>query len=112
MAVNSGYSLSDRPLWTDAKRSKNDGMSTMYKGSIRHRLSKLEWRVSRLDDALTEIDNETNLIATELEQLRGQITAGDAGAADRLQPVIDRLKGLAQDPANPVPSPEPTPPAA
>jgi hypothetical protein len=65
-------------------------------------------------DLLDAIDKETDAIATEVTDLRSQIsgnmTPADVAAVDtRLQAISDRLTGIAADPAAPVPpAPAPT----
>ena len=73
------------------------------------RITKLEEHMARLDVIINDLNTATNDIATELDDLRNQITAGDDAAADRLQPIADRLRSLAADPENPVPDNSPTP---
>lgn len=51
--------------------------------------------MSRFDDELAQINDDTNTIATELDTLRQQIAAGDNSAADKLQPLADKLRGIA-----------------
>jgi peptidoglycan hydrolase CwlO-like protein len=64
--------------------------------------------------ALDAVDTETDRIAAEVEDLKGQIGAGmtpeqeDAIKA-RLDALSTRLKAIGKDPENPVPEPEPTP---
>lgn len=73
------------------------------------RIASLEERMSLSETALADLDVATNEIATELDDLRGQISSTDAALADRIGAAAERLRGLAADPENPVPAPEPTP---
>lgn len=63
------------------------------------------------DVALDDLNNATNEVAAELDELRGQIGATDAALADRIGAAANRLRSLAADPENPVPTPggEPVP---
>ncbi len=59
-------------------------------------------------DAMTAINTATNEVATEVARLRDQVNTGmtqaevDAFSAEMLA-VVERLKGIAADPGNPVP---------
>lgn len=44
-------------------------------------------------------------IASDLERLRNDVANGDTTAAEKLTPLIERLRTLGQDPENPVPDP-------
>jgi ABC-type transporter Mla subunit MlaD len=91
---------------------------------LNHLINRLETAVTAVDDAVQQLNEATDAsaeatdaIAVELEALRAEIANADSAAAEKLIPVIgrlrsegDRLRGLAQDPANPVP-PAPAPEA-
>jgi uncharacterized coiled-coil protein SlyX len=72
---------------------------------IEQRLNRLEIQVTATDDAVTQLNDATNDIATELDELRGQVAGLDQATADKLTPIVERLRGLAADPQNPVPDP-------
>lgn len=61
------------------------------------------------ETALQALDAATNEVADELDELRDLIASTDAATAARIQSAADRLRSLAQDPANPVPEPGPEP---
>ncbi len=71
--------------------------------------------MTKIDDVnalLTKIDDETNAVAAEVQQLKDQIqNSGGISAADadavvaKLGAISDRLTGIAADPSNPVPAP-------
>lgn len=63
--------------------------------------------MSAVDDAVQQLSDATDTIAQELTDLRGQISSSDAGAAAKLDPIIQRLQDLGKDPNNPVPEPTP-----
>ncbi len=71
------------------------------------RIASLEDRMSLSETALEDLNDATNEVAAELDQLRGEISATDTALADRIGSAATRLRGLAADPANPVPEPEP-----
>jgi Tfp pilus assembly protein PilN len=82
--------------------------------------SKLEQLRVALDAATTAIGVEVGAVAARLQTLNDKIAELDADPAtvSALQADIDKLNAsatalqqLAADPANPVPTPEPTPPA-
>lgn len=63
-----------------------------------------------LDDVLGQIDTATNEVAAKVAALRDQIKTGMSAAEvtavkDKLTAVETRLKGIAADPADPVPTP-------
>lgn len=68
------------------------------------RVSVLENIVSRFDDEIAQMQADIATIATELDSVHAQIAAGDNAAADKLQPLADRLRGVAAS--------VPTPPIA
>jgi len=68
------------------------------------RIDRLERRMSRVDDVLVELDAATNAVARELEQLRDEVSKLDAGTADKITPLVERLRSLAVDPTDPVPT--------
>jgi hypothetical protein len=65
--------------------------------------------MSRVDEAIEQLNTATNDVADDLERLRQEVAGSDSATAARLTPVIERLRGLAVDPENPVPPIEPTP---
>jgi F420-0:gamma-glutamyl ligase len=60
--------------------------------------------MSLSETALADLDQATNEVADELDQLRNEIAGTDAALADRISSAADRLRGLAADPTNPVPA--------
>jgi len=76
---------------------------------VHRRLSHLEYRMALTDQALADLNDATNEVAAELEDLRDQLAGADAAVAQRITDAAARLRGLAADPENPVP-PAPTPP--
>lgn len=76
-------------------------------------ITELEERMTATEDALRDLDEATNEVAAEIEELRSSVAATDSATADRLGVVAQRLRGLAADPENPVPNDpapvEPTP---
>lgn len=63
--------------------------------------------MGKMEDAVAQLDEATNEIAADLERLRTDVANGDATAAEKLTPLIERLRSLGQDPTNPVPEPPP-----
>lgn len=59
--------------------------------------------MSQVDDVVAELNTATNDIATELEDLRSQVSGLDAVTAEKFTPIVERLRALAADPSNPVP---------
>ena len=59
--------------------------------------------MSRVDDVIADLDTATNDIANELDQLRDEVANLDGATADKLTPIVERLRTLAADPENPVP---------
>ena len=69
----------------------------------------LEVQMSDTTDAIAELNTETDALAARIDAvLASNETVDDATAAE-LRAVSSRLRGLAADPANPVPQPEPSP---
>jgi len=74
--------------------------------------------MAKMDDVLNDIDAATNEIAAVVDGLRNDIKMGmtqaevDAARAKGTG-IVTRLKSIAADPNNPVPTPppEPTPPS-
>lgn len=64
--------------------------------------------MSLTEAAITELNTATNDLAARVDAILARDTALDAQTAGELQQVSARLKGIAADPANPVPA-EPTP---
>lgn len=77
--------------------------------ALETRIASLEERMSLSETALADLDAATNEIATELDELRGEISDTDANLAARIGAAASRLRSLAADPDNPVPNPEPEP---
>lgn len=71
--------------------------------SVERRLRQMEVRMTQMDDAVAQLNQATDEIASDLERLRGEVAGGDTAAAERLGPIIDRLRSLGADPENPVP---------
>lgn len=78
-----------------------EGMSdARYEQIVRKIDNMKEQLMGAVDDLKTELDAATTAIADRIERiLQGQ----DAALVAALQPEIDRLKALGQDPAAPVP---------
>ena len=68
------------------------------------RVHKLEHHMSQVDDAVAELNAATNDVADDLERLRTEVTGLDSATADKLTPLVERLRALAADPENPVPA--------
>jgi len=85
-----------------------DFLQTVNIRALAKRITKLEENMARLDDVIAQINDATNAIAAELDDLRSQLATGDSAAADKLQPIADRLRAMAADPDNVVPPAEPT----
>jgi hypothetical protein len=64
------------------------------------RLHFLEDRMSDTSDAIAELNTETDNLAARIDGLLENV---DDATASELRLVSARLKGLAADPANPVP---------
>lgn len=77
--------------------------------ALETRIALLEARMTASETALQALDAATNEVADELDELRDLIASTDAATAARIQSAADRLRSLAQDPANPVPEPGPEP---
>lgn len=71
--------------------------------TVHNRLTHLEARMAKSEDALAELDVATDEIATELEDLRDDVAQHDAALAAKITEKAARLRGLAKDPENPVP---------
>lgn len=63
--------------------------------------------MSKITEALADLDDATNAVAARLDALAGQVAASDQSAADQIKVEADRLRTLAADPNNPVPEPVP-----
>jgi chromosome segregation ATPase len=73
------------------------------------KIATLEVAMSDTTDAIAELNTETDALAARIDAvLASNETVDDATAAE-LRAVSSRLRGLAADPANPVPPVEPTP---
>lgn len=77
--------------------------------SIYRRIRTLEYFMSQLSDALTELDSATNAVADRLEELANQLDANDLDAANQVRGHAARLRELAADQDNPVPPEQPQP---
>lgn len=77
--------------------------STVALAALAQKIAHLEDRMSLSETALADLDQATNEVADELDQLRGEIAGTDAALAGRISAAATRLRGLAADPANPVP---------
>lgn len=71
--------------------------------TVHNRLTRMEAHMAKTDQALADLDAATDEIAAELENLRDDVAQYDADLAAKLGAKVERLKGLAKDPANPVP---------
>lgn len=71
--------------------------------AVDRRLNQLELRMALTDQALADLNDATNEVAAELDDLRGQLSDADAAVAQRISDAASRLRGLAADPENPVP---------
>lgn len=67
------------------------------------RISYLEYFMSRLTDALLELDEATNAVAARLEDLANDLDQHDLDSANAVRAQASRLRELAADPENPVP---------
>jgi ABC-type transporter Mla subunit MlaD len=80
------------------------------------KIHNLEVQMSDTTDAIAELNTETDALAARIDAVLASIEGVDDATAAELRKVSARLKGLAADPANPVPpadeepSPEPAPP--
>lgn len=68
------------------------------------RLDRLEHEMSQVDDVLAALNAATNEVAEDLERLREEVANMDATTAEKFVPLVDRLRALAVDPENPVPT--------
>lgn len=80
-----------------------------------HELARLRKAMTQSNDDLaaleTEFSDAITAIATEIEQLHGQIASGNTTAVSRLKPLADKLRDLAASgtstqPTSPVVPPE------
>lgn len=79
--------------------------------TIHNRLTWLEYRMGKIDEAFADLDVATTELADELDELHGRLAALDLDLAARIHKKADRLRALAADPENPVPDLVPrTPP--
>lgn len=67
-------------------------------------MTRMEHYMSAVDDQLSQLDQATNDVASELESLKAEVANSDATLAAKLDAPIARLKSLAADPNNPVPA--------
>ena len=72
-----------------------------------------------LDDLITAINDETNVVANRIDNLKSELAAALSQGSpvtqaqlDELAAISTRLQGLGADPANPVPAPTTTTPSA
>lgn len=61
----------------------------------------LEVVMSDVSDAITEINTETDALAARVDAI---VETVDDETAAQLRPIADRLRGIAADPSNPVPT--------
>lgn len=73
------------------------------------RVTTLEDRMSQIDAALTELNDATNEVAADLDALEAKVAEIDSATAGKIRAAADRLRGLAADPAQPVPPAETAP---
>jgi hypothetical protein len=73
------------------------------------KIATLEVAMSDTTDAIAELNTETDALAARIDAVIGSIEGVDDATAAELRAVSSRLRGLAADPANPVPPVEPTP---
>lgn len=66
---------------------------------------KLEIMNQETKDVLSQIDTETTRIATAIENLVA--SSNDPELKDKLQAHLNQLKGIAANPEQPIPEPEP-----
>jgi hypothetical protein len=64
------------------------------------RFRALEFRMSDVSDAIAEINTETDALAARVDAI---VESTDDATAAQLRPIASRLRGIAADPANPVP---------
>lgn len=72
-------------------------------GWLEYRTARLESQMSRVDDVIADLNTATDEIANDLEELRSQVSNLDATTAEKFTPLVERLRTLGADPANPVP---------
>jgi hypothetical protein len=65
--------------------------------------------MSQIEDAVAELNTETNNLAARLDAILAREASLDSAVAGELREVSSRLKGLAADANNPVPDPTPAP---
>lgn len=75
--------------------------------TLARRIDQLEVQMSQTSDAIAELNAETNSLAGRIDAILASQTSLDTGTATELRAVSTRLRGLAADPANPVPAPAP-----
>ena len=83
--------------------------STVALAALVQMITNLEVRMSQTEDAVAELNTETNNLAARLDAILAREASLDSTVAGEIREVSSRLKGLAADPANPVPDPTPTP---
>lgn len=108
------------------RRKRIEARLHEMQASLNTLLERSQHTMSQLDDLITAIDTETNLLAASVESdakviadLRAQLAAAPTvtqatldtltSVSTRLQAANDRLKAIGADPANPVPAPAPAP---
>ncbi len=84
-------------------------VSAVALAALVQKITTMEELMSQTEDAIAELNTETNSLADRLDVILARETALDATTAGEIQAVSARLKGLAADPANPVPVDEPAP---
>ena len=69
--------------------------------------------MSKLDDLISSLNDNTNAVAARLDKLGTELAAAGQAPTEaqlgELQAISDHLKALGADPANPVPAPAPAP---
>jgi uncharacterized coiled-coil protein SlyX len=62
---------------------------------VLRRLERLEVRMSRTDDAIAQITDAVNKVATDVATLQAEVAdSGDDATAAKLQPIVDQLNAL------------------
>lgn len=82
---------------------------------IQLQLEKVTMKLQDFTDLLTAVNTETDLLAAKIQKLMEQVSGSSLTGEEEatilagLQAVKNRLTVMAADPADPVPTPEPTP---
>ncbi len=81
--------------------------------SIQTKLENVMNKAQDFKDVLKDIDTETTRIGTKWDELIAKLDAGglseaeESAVLDEMRASAARLKTIAADPANPIPTPEP-----